>query len=305
MKTLLLAPVLLAAPAWAQTSVPPTPASAATFDWKLRLTKGQSWTQTFDVRGVMEPGPKKFDAKYKVRQTLVLHDEVLFANPRFLILRATFSRFEEETSLSAGGRNFPMPDRSKFTRAFIGVPFKIKQAVDGRVLEVSGLEPLLVRGRQFLLALAKSKSERQKLLVFLPNVSKMRAKVVSCQSFALPLGPLSVGGSSSYAVEFYPSQLLEHPVPINRTLRFYDGKTARFDLTRPLVPDRPKADGFFQSRASAISGHTTVDAATGFPQIDLSIRLDGVDHTVGSNGKVVDYLSQEQTQITLTTKLDA
>lgn len=288
------------APVRAQNAAPPAPK----FDWKLRLTKGQAWTQTYEVRGVMEPDPKKFDAKYTVRQTLVLRDEVLFANPRFLILRATFSRFEEDTSLSAGGRISPVPDRSKFTRAFVGVPFKIKQAVDGRVLEVSGLEPLAARGKQSLLALAKSKSERQKLLVFLPDAQKLRAQVIACQSLALPPSPLAVGESSPYFVGFYPSQLWEHPVPINRTLRAFDGTTARFDLTRPLVPDRPATDGFFQSKASAIAGHAAVDAATGLPQIALSIRLDGVEPT-GSKGIALDSPAQEQTQITLSTKLDA
>ena len=285
-------------PVWAQ-----TPAPEPKFEWKLRLKKGHKWTQKWEVVGAMYPYPGRFDTKFGVRQTLELHNEVLFANRKFYVLRAMFTRFEEATTLSGGGQTVRQPDRSKFTRAFVGVPFKIKQSVEGRILEVSGLDVLAKRGREMLFASTKAK-EREELLPLLPDVKRLRDEVGLCQSFQVPAAPIAVGETASYFLEFYPSQLLEQHVTINRTLRFFDGKTARFDEERPRVPDQPKADGNFRAVAGAISGKTTVDVATGLPQIDLSIRLDGTSLTEDSNGKEYRAPEQEQTHIMLSTKLE-
>lgn len=299
MKSLLLAVAFCAAPVLAQT---PTSTPAPKFDWKLRLMKGQKWTQKFELNGTMFPESGVSDAQFGIHQLLELHNEVLFANPRFLVLRATFTRFEEATTISAAGQNLHQPDRAKFTPAFVGVPFKIKQSTDGRVLEISGLDVLARRGRNLLSTLAKS--EREELLRFLPDARRLRDEVVLCQQFQVPAAPMARGETASYFLGFYPSQIRERPATINRTLRFFDGKTARFDEERPRVPDQPKADGNSKAVAGAIFGKTTVDAATGLPQIDLSIRLDGKTERVDSKDKTYQDPAQEQTHITLSTKLD-
>ena len=102
MKQLFLCLAFCAAPAVAQT---PTSTPAPKFDWKLRLEKGQKWTQKWELVGAMYPEPGNSDAKFGVRQTFELHDEVLFANPQFYVLRATFTRFEVV-------RAFPLPGKA-------------------------------------------------------------------------------------------------------------------------------------------------------------------------------------------------
>ncbi len=294
--------LLFAMPVCAQNT---TPAPSTKFDWKLRLVKGQKWTQRFELNGTMFPDPGRSDAQFGIHQLLELHNEVLFANPRFLVLRATFSRFEEATTISAAGQHLHQPDRSRFTRAFVGVPFKIKQGVDGHVLEVSGLQVLAERGRKSLFASAKSNAEKKELLELLPDADTLRSRVVLCQEFQVPAAPIARGETASYFLGFYPSQIRERPATINRTLRFFDGKTARFDENRPRVPDQPKADGNSKAVAGAISGTTTVDVATGLPQSEISIRLDG--RTLSANSSTDRYRppAQEQTRITLKTKLNS
>ena len=294
--------MLFAMPVCAQNTAP---APSTKFDWKLRLVKGQKWTQRFELNGTMFPDPGRSDAQFGIHQLLELHNEVLFANPRFLVLRATFSRFEEATTISAAGQHLHQPDRSKFTRAFVGVPFKIKQSVDGRVLEISGLDVLAMRGRKMLFASTKSKSEREELLRLLPDARRLRDEVVLCQEFQVPTAPIARGETASYFLGFYPSQIWERPATINRTLRLFDGKTARFDEERPRVPDQPKADGNSNAIAGAISGTTLVDAATGLPQSEISIRLDGRTLSADSNDKGYRSPAQEQTRITLKTKLNS
>ena len=172
------------------------------------------------------------------------------------------------------------------------------------MLEVSGLEVLAERGRQSLFAPTISKFERARLLRFLPGVEGLREEVFLCQQFVLPTKPIGAGETVPYFLGFNPSQQWEQRITINRTLRALNGKAARFDESLPLLPNQPKVDVVTKAVASAIWGKTTVDAATGLPQIDLSIRLHGKILLMDLNGNPYQAPAQEQTHITLSTKLE-
>jgi hypothetical protein len=314
MKTLLLS-LALVTPALAQTApgtTAPTPnPSPATFDWKLRLTKGQTWTQTFEARGTMtqvSPPSQRWgrtNARFHLQQTLTLHNEVLFANPDFLVLRATFTRFDQTTSMNFEGHDQQTPDRSKFTRAFVGVPFKIKRALDGRVLAVSGLEPLVAGGQKSLDALAKSKEERDKLQRFLPDVDSLRGMLEGYLSFPFPASRFEVGASRVYDFEAYPSFTLADKIKVKRTLGLFDGQVARlsergtFKVSKVQIEPEDHSQTFISSTGT-LSGQTIVSASTGLPHSEVAILINNKI----SNVRRTTLVSHEDVHIIVSMNLE-
>ena len=224
---LLLVCVALATPALAQT---PTPEPA--FDWKIRLTKGQTWTQTATTRtrSVQQlPSPNGATSRMEmdIRHTFAFKNEVLEVTPAFTLVRSTYTRFDMTTSSSLNGKPqavppLPQPD-------FVGVSFTLKQAPDGRVLDVTGLEQLVAREEKLFDQIAKTPADREALRRIMPSAATFKQSLIRSQSVSLPKTSLTVGQSYSYAIAL--PALAALPIQINgqRTLRDFDGQSARFD----------------------------------------------------------------------------
>ena len=301
---------LLALVGFAVSAQAQTPSPAPKFEWKLRLTKGQTWTQTYEARGTMRQSPPSsrgkpsHDILLRLRQTLVLRNEVLFANPDFLVLRATFVRFEQTTSIN-DDPSLHTPDRSKFTQAFIGVPFKIRRALDGRLLAVSGLKVLVERGQKSLDALAKSQDERAELQRFLPTVEVLSGTLNTFLSVPFPAQPSNVAESRFYTLESYPSFLLGDKIKVKRVLRSFDGQVARFDergtfQMRDVQVEPEDNSRTFDASTGILTGQTTVDASTGLPQSEFLVSV----NSKTSNQKRTVLVSRENTHITVSMKLE-
>ncbi len=222
MKFCLLTCALLATPALAQPK----------FDWKLRLTKGQTWTQTATTRtrSVQQmplAGGATSRMEISIRQTFALKNEVLEVAPTYFLVRSTYTRFDITTSSTVNGKPETLPPMPQLD--FVGVSFSMKQTPDGRVLDITGLEELVARQNKLFDKLAKTPADREALRPVMPSAATFKQSLIRSQSATLPQTPLAVGQSYAYALSL--PVLASLPIKINgqRTLRAFDGQSARFD----------------------------------------------------------------------------
>ncbi|BCM93059.1 hypothetical protein IAD21_04946 [Abditibacteriota bacterium] len=302
---LLLLLLMFALPARAELQNPP---STPTFDWKLRLAKGQKWTQTASVFSESDSESTRFIASLD----LEFQNEVLFANSNEYVIRVTLSRCKMESRVNFGGHEPHEPDRSKFTRAFMGIPFKIKQTVRGKIVAVSGLEALIQSGRKSIEKLASSKTERKELEYFLHSADDLKDILTKYQELALPTVPLAAENSYTHLFEAYPSFQSIETVKVKSRLHSFDEQLAHFDEHgelstytdhsefRPVGEGEVKACEAFQG---LLSGQTTVDVATGLPQSELDFQATIKTTVINTDGSRSSYVTKKQVQVTLTTKL--
>jgi len=290
--------LLLAAPVVAQTT-PTTPVVPAKFDWKMRLTKGQTWTQTLKSTtkmGFNDTYPKTkrpMHFQSDTSQTIGLRYEVVSETADAYVVRTTYTKFEQTITGQTNGKTHNQPAMPNLAKAFVGASFSLTMTPDGRVSEVTGLEDLVARENKFLSSLVKTKAERDDLKRFLPTAKALRESIIKTQSVALPKTPLSVGDSYSYAISL--PRLF--PVPMSatakRTLRALDSQHATFEEnnTFSLAPSKPLDMGgrnAYFSMQGQVSGRTIADVQSGLTlSSHLLTQINGRVTVVDAKGKRV------------------
>jgi len=311
MKTsILLLPLLLSVPAYAQ----PTPTAPAKFDWKLRLSKGQTWTQTLRstvqfTTSMADPRTKKTShIASDITQGFTFKNEVIDQTADYSLVRMTYTAFDQKVKARIDGKSGPQPATPDVSRAFVGASFSIKQAPDGRVIEVSGLDDFVARQRKMFASITKDLAARKAIERFLPTAGTLRATIIKNQSVALPKMPLAIGGSYTYGAALPTS----FPVPVSvsgkRTLRAFDGTTATFDEsgTFSVAPTKPIEVGgnrTYIAMTGEISGQTIVDARSGLVQsARTTTRIRGRVTAVAATGHRVSAPIDATSQTTLSTQ---
>lgn len=298
----------LPVPVLAQTPTT-TPTPTVSFDWKVRLSQGQKWTQSAQV----STDEQVNGAKFSTSTNFVWRNEVLFANDKEYVINSTFTQFKQISHINFDGVEQYQPDRSKFTRAFVGVPFKIKLSTEGKVVAVSGLEKLRKSGEQSIAALAQSSAERAQLLHSLPPTDQLKDVIVIYQELTLPSHPLAIGSTYSHIFETYPTFLDGKKIPVKRTLLSFDQSEARFGEAGALStftdhPElRPLAKGeraAFEAFSGKVSGQTTVQVTTGLVQSHLDFRGNAKTTVIEGNGEKFTSLTKRQIQVNIATNLD-
>lgn len=314
MKILFLASAFLAAPALAQTPVPATPASAPTFDWKLRLTKGQRWAQavTIKTRSALTPTDPRTKKVTSLETNLTQHFavkyEVLDATPTFYLLRSTYTAFDQNVNVKINGKTpadkAPIPDVSK---AYVGSSFTIKQAPDGRILDVTGLEDLVARQGKMMDSFFKTPQERAAFKNLLPSAAALKSMISQTQSLSLPRAPLAVGGSYSYNVSIPVTFLGGTAFEGKRTLVSLDGQKATFDesislstsANKPSVIGKTKS---YSALSGTISGQSVADVPSGRVLSGaLTTKISGKITVVQGNGKRLSLPITATSQTTIST----
>ena len=128
-------------------------APAPQFDWKLRLAKGQTWTQTIETRTTTSQDQFSVEKT----QTVTLKNEVISAASTVFLIRSTFTRWDEETK----PKDFDVRDEvtKQLRPSLVGGSFTWRQAIDGRVFDVQGAVGLAARQKKAIRALAKNPVE--------------------------------------------------------------------------------------------------------------------------------------------------
>ncbi len=317
MKTsILLCSLALVSPVVAQTSPPTTVPSQATFDWKLRLTKGQTWTQTFTSN--IQTSSNAADSRTRkptrmesnITQTVAVKNVVLDVTPAFYLIRSTYSGFDQKFEIKMNGQTQPVPKTPDVSRALVGASFTIKQASDGRILDVMGLEDLVARQKRGLDSLTKTPGERAAFEQFLPSAQALKQAITTSQSASLPKTPLAIGQSFSYNSSLPASFFGGVTITGQRTLRGFDTQSATLDEngTFNIKPAKPIVTGTgraYIALKGTTSGQSFVDAQTGLPRKSTTItKITGkttVIQTGGAPVAVVPLNMTAQTTITTTT----
>lgn len=198
-------------------------------DWKLRLTKGYTWRQNAITHTVSVAKASGQRVEVEVNQTLDWKNEVLDATPSEYSLRLTYTRFEQTVTVKVNGKTQPTPKFDALNRAFVGAVLLIKQAPNGRVSDVTGLEELVERQKNALLSLAQNEAHRAEILRALPSASALRQTIIQNQSQVLPRQILRLGDSYSYAVDLPRATTFGVALRGKRTLRAFDGFVADLD----------------------------------------------------------------------------
>lgn len=314
MKTsILLFSLALVSPVLAQTAPPATAPAPATFDWKLRLTKGQTWTQTLSSSlqsssTLADPRTKKpTRMESDITQTVAIKNVVLDATPAFFLIRSTYSAFDQKVGIAINGQSQPTPKMPDFSRALVGGSFTIKQAPDGRVLDVLGLEDLVAREKRGLDSLTETPQDRAALRQFLPSAQALKQGITKSQGASLPKTPLAIGQSFSYNSSLPASFFGGITITGKRTLRGFDAQTATFDETstfdmggaKPILTGTTKV---YAALKGTISGQSIVDAQTGLPRTSqLTTKISGKTTVVPASGKRMSAPVSVTSQTTIST----
>jgi len=314
MKTsFLFLPLLLAAPLRAQTT-PTSPVTPAKFDWKLRLTKGQTWTQTVLITvqtntSIADPRTKKTSrVKSDITQSFAFKNEVIDRTANYYLVRSTYTAFDQKIQVKMNGKSVTQPKAPDVSKAVVGASFTVKQAPDGHVIEVSGLEDLVARQRKMFSSLTRNVAAHKAIERFLPTAATLRATIIKNQSVALPKTPLSIGDSYVYAAALPTS----FPVPVSasgkRALRAFDGKSATFDESGSfsVAPSKPIELGgnrTYISMTGQISGQTIVDAQSGLVESSrTSTRIRGRVTAIDAAGRRTSVPIDATSETTLETQ---
>jgi len=304
--------LLLTAPVVAQTT-PTTPVVPAKFDWKLRLTKGQTWTQTLrstiaTSSGIPDPRTKKLTRmESNIVQNIGYKYEVVDDKAGTYIVRLTYTTFDQTLAIKADGKPLPLPVTPDLSKALVGASLSMTMAPDGHVTQVSGLEDLVARMKRILVSMAKTPAEKAATTRYLPTAATLRATIIKNQSVALPKMPLSIGDSYVYAISLPASMA----VPVNangkRTLRAFDTNSATFDEsgTFSVAPTNALSAGnnrAYISMNGTMSGQTVVNAQSGFLNSSrVSMHISGKVTSIDAAGRRTSVPVDAQTQTTVST----
>jgi len=304
--------LLVAAPVVAQTT-PTTPVVPAKFDWKMRLTKGQTWTQTLKstVRtrdNAVDPTTKRPSLfRTDASQTIGLKYEVVSETAGAYMVRTTYTKFEQNSTMQSGGRTLKQPTPPGLSKAFVGASFSLTMTPDGRVSKVIGLEDLVARENKYFETLVKTKAERDDLKRILPTAKALRESIIKTQSVALPQTPLAVGDSYSYTVSLPASFAVPVSANAKRTLRALTDDSATFDEsgTFSVAPSKPVLSGgrrTYIAMQGKVSGVTVVDARSGIMlSTHASIQIGGRVTVIDAKGTRVTAPIEATSETTLET----
>ena len=316
MKPLLLLSAVLAAPALAQTPAPSVTPAPAKFDWKLRLTKGQTWTQTVGVHihttsttPVGQSGKDVTKTEINIVQTITMKSEVLDATPDLYTTRLTYTRFSMKNDVRVNGKSLPLPGSPEVARFFEGASFTLKQAPDGRVVDVLGLEDTIARQKKLMASVTKGATHPGPFADYVFSAAELRQSMIQNQSLKLPPAPLGIGESYSYSYTL-PSLSFMSSAQANgkRTLLSFDGKSAVFDekgafsvyTTAPQSASKVK---IYTAMTAKVSGSSTVQAASGIVQSShLNMSITGKVTVIGPAGKRTTTPLDVTTDTTLSTQ---
>ncbi len=287
MKSLLLAVTLCAAPALSQT---PTLTPATKFDWKLRLTKGQKWTQSSTsrvhaYRTILVEGEAPFYSFYDVEEISRVKNEVLNVTPTFFLIRSTFLDVKNSVLVRLNGEAQP-GNSLPSDRADIGQSIVWKQETNGRVTVVSGLQELLSHRRNAELADLKTPQERAALKRSPLPLAQFRSLFTTKNSVALPPTALDIGQSYAYKLDFVALRNTAPLVSVQRTLRSFDTQNASFQEGGGLVSRAGKGVVL----KGSVTGRTLVQPLSGLVNNSiLRVKAHGKT-TALVEGKVVPVL---------------
>lgn len=208
-------PTVLTAPAHAQSSLAqlsaPTKAdeTADAFVWVIAPAVGSRWqmrsftrTQSSQIMpGVA--GGQATRVESVVLQRLVADYDVL-SRDQFgaTTTRLTFRNLDMNLSVKINGKPQPVPtrDSDNLRRAFAGASFVVKQAPNGQIWNVMGIEALQKRLINAVApgdSVARQQMEKISESLFPPDA----ARKMMGQSGALPAYPIRAGESWAYGVE--------------------------------------------------------------------------------------------------------
>ncbi len=316
MKPLLLLSAVLAAPALAQTPAPSVTPAPAKFDWKLRLTKGQTWTQTVvshihttSTTPVGQSGKDVTKTEINIVQTIAMKSEVLDATPDLYTTRLTYTRFSMKNDVRVNGKALPLPGSPEVARFFEGASFTLKQTPDGRVVDVLGLEDMVARQKKLMALVTKRATHPGPFVDYTPSAGDLRQSMIQSQSLKLPTSALGIGESYSYSYAL-PSLPLVSSAQASgkRTLLSFDRKSAVIDekgafsvyTTAPQNASKMKS---YAAMTAKVSGSSTVQAASGIVQSSqLSTRITGEVTVVDPAGKRTTTPINVTTDTTLSTR---
>ncbi len=206
-----------------------------------------------------------------ITQIMGIKNVVLDATPEFYLIRSTYSAFSVKTDISMNGKSTPTPKTPDYGQSLVGASFTIKQAPDGRVLDVMGLEDLVARMQRSFATPNQTPQQRAQFARFLPSAKTLKETISKNQSAALPKTPLAVGQSFSYAVALPSSFPMNMTLSSKKTLLSFDVQSATFgdngtfntSATQPLVMGKTKT---YTAMKGTISGQSVVDTETGLPR---------------------------------------
>jgi len=252
---------------------------------------------------------KKSQAESDITQNFTLRHEVIDRTANYYLVRLTYTAFNQKIALKINGKSGSQPATPDVSKAFVGASFTIKEAPDGRVTEVSGLEDLVARQRKMFASLTKNVATHKAIERFLPTAATLRATIIKNQSVALSKTPLSIGDSYVYAAALPTS----FPVPVSasgkRTLRAFDGKSATFDEsgTFSVAPSKPIELGgnrTYISMTGDVSGQTVVDAQSGLVESSrTSTRIRGRVTAIDAAGRRTSVPIDGTSETTLSTQI--
>ena len=207
---------------------------APKLQWGLRLTQGQTWTQTVVTHAhsvqqlpVPHGGGKPSTLELNIGQTIGFKNEVVEVAPTYYLVRLTYTQSKTDTSFKIDRKSPPMPAKSQPpVDDLVGVSFLIKQAPDGRVLDVTGLEEFLARQKKIMGDLGKEPFVGAALRDLLPSDDSFKKTIAQSQSLSLSRKPLSVGESYSYSTNVSVLKPLSFSIKGQRTLLSFDDKNA-------------------------------------------------------------------------------
>lgn len=227
----------LTAPALAQDAptVDAPPALAPKFSWKLRLTRGQKWTQTLVTRmhmieqmPVIAPGGKPSKFEFNMTQTTGFKNEVTEATPAYYLVHVTYTGLKTESAVKIDGKTPPGPAPQTPQLDYAGLSFTLKQAPDGRVLDVIGLDEFIARQKKMLDGLSTTPGMASPFGSMMPSADAFKSMMKRSQSVSVPPHPLSVGESYSYAIDLPLMGALKFAINGKRTLLSFDAEKAVF-----------------------------------------------------------------------------
>lgn len=205
-------PAALGAPAQAQSAVAqlPTPTKADeptdAFVWVIAPAVGSRWqmrTFTRTESSQITPSADATRIQSVVLQRLVADYDVL-SRDRFgaTTTRLTYRDIDTDVIMKINGKTQPVPtrDMDRMWRALIGASFLVKQAPNGRVWNVIGLEALQKRMINAVAQgdpAARAQIEKMSRAFFSPDA----ARKMMGQSGTLPAYPIRAGESWAYGVE--------------------------------------------------------------------------------------------------------